>query len=58
MQAFYWMMNQTNYVTEYYTDADYRRHSSAGGARAPVDVTLMVAAMVAAAAMRTLLRFA
>lgn len=28
MQAFYWMMNQTNYVTEYYTDADYRRHIS------------------------------
>lgn len=25
MQAFYWMMNHTRHVVEYYTEADYRR---------------------------------
>lgn len=32
MQAFYWMMNKTRHVTEYYTEADYRRYSSATAA--------------------------
>lgn len=28
MQAFYWMMNKTRHIIEYYPESEYRKHNS------------------------------
>lgn len=43
MQAFYWMMNKTRHITEYYTEADYRRHHFASSAAAASTFVQMLA---------------